>query len=1269
MAAQSLGSYKNFLYKAYGTQGAAILIPHEFSGKVSSVKYQTADGQFIDTSYIGGNWQETGADKYNLGRAPEQLPAGKVILTLDDGTTFEQEIADPKMDFRQGSPTAPQNMNSGPGGSSGVPGGFGAGNVGYGSIPAYLGDKYPSPVFTEFGSVKAPNIKEAPYNFIDPAAFAASYGALNREQFVRNASLTKDIALDQLDTELQGLMGYAPAVAALKRGQTDADNVFNQAQRTRQIDEVLPNARGDLEAQRVRANTYAEGRIPDSITDRSLELGVRSAAADNASAGGFGTGSVAASNVSDTMAAKERLAISQYGEGLLSNNLRDASNTLLAPLQYSTAGTQINVMPSLSGSQLASKALTDLNALTTIDPTNALNNVTQQSQFATNIIQRTNEFNANLQSNTDQFNAQGQFQASSWNANTANNFALGKFGYDVTYAGLVAGASQLNTNVGLALAQQANYQQIFQDMLNKAQGAQQTSAIANGIGAIITSLGGLLNSLGGGANSPTINPSTTPGAAADNPVPPLVDQPDISSGQIENVNNSVAGPTNANAAGNTIPQGTSIDSSGNIILPNGSEMPGGFEAGGQVDGGTIIQPTPDSELNLQSFTREMKVDPSVVNSIKGSVIPKSAALVNSMGITSTPQPNSIQIGYSSAGRPVFADKTILRSQDTTLGTKTVNTFVETLNPFGVFSPEETSSLNKIGQAASDVGLIAKLTDQFNRGDKTGFVSTIVNRFKDPVLNKLTDNQAVKDGVSTAFSAFNLYNNWGQSSNAQKSIGLASLGLQAYKTATGQNLAEVAIIPSGPGNPGLTVGQGLGLFAAGYNVYSLAKNWNQLNTIQKIAAGSGSAAQIANLAQSFNLLGKGTQGATVASNAGSGAGASAGAGGSSGVVGGLNAFAGAASIALGTQQVYNNWGEGGKKATIQGALGGTAIATGLYALGSGNPYLAAGIIAASALGANVESKTSKRGASAALLANPVTAPFALLADATILKGSLTAPFKSGKGEEQVARDSIRDHAKKIGLADDKFAITLADGSKADVGADGSTDTRTVSNPGKWVGGKAPSKLHAYDTDYTNDLDYTAGIGGIALSRLTAGGKNQAIDQFGSQLGNATLKNIGYGKEFTPQNFATLMQNQRAAYAQSGIKSKADAYALADQAYKEGRIDATDLVAMQHSFNMMYDKNGYETAQKLMAGRFRGIEVAATDPAPKSDLKNPVSVKLNNPGVAQPSSAVNLPLMRPGGDMKETINAIGKGRILSKEEAAARNKLRFSQGSSLFQIGAS
>ncbi len=1274
MATQSLGQFPNFIYKAYGKQGATILVPHELNGKIKTVKYIGSDGSEHGTAYTGGSgFTETNAEKYNLNKTADQLPGGKVQVTLDDGTVLEQDITNPTQDFRNGKATAPQNANSGPGNFGGggvngaiptpgntgnIPNGFAPGNIGFGAYPSYLGNQFPSPVSIGYNPVDYKNIQKAPFNFTDPTQFAAQFGAFNRSEVAKNQQQASAQALDTLNTELQGLTGFVPVASALKRQETSVDNQFNQSQRTAQVNQALPGVNQDLNDQAARARTYASGGVPDAVADRALNLSTGSQAADIGYAGGFGSNSSATRKLSDLLSADARINLSKYGDQLLSSNITAKTNLNLAPTEYSNAGSQINVNPTLSASQLTQSNLQDLNNRTLLSPSDALGQTVQQNEFDTNLSQSTREFNATNRLQSGEFNASNRNAVDTFNATNANNFGLDLFNYKVGYAGTLAGAQQTNINTQTGLAQQAQYQQIFSNIMQQAQSAAQTGAIAQGVAAALPTIIGAIGSLLGGKGTAAGVAGTTGGGTGNTTTPTG------SSGGTGSSGSSAAPQPSSSSDGSSNPPGTIINTDGSTVLTNGSAMPAGYHATQTVDGGQVIEPNntslppaPDGYHYDTNDTGDgiiiapdvapanpvldsMQNDGINIESLKApatlrTLVDQSNNVSQAMGVSATPSTGSVLTGYNTAGKPQYSTRALVTNTNPTVGQQHVSTFQQVMAPLGVFqNKQDATALDNIATAAGDVSFAATLTDMYQKGNKAGFANTIAQKFQQPILTKLGVGDKTQQALSTAFGAYNLYNQWGQLSPAQKSIGLASLGLQGYKTATGTDIAKTSIIKPSDGNPGLNVGQALGLFQAGYNVYSLAKNWNQLNTIQKIAAGSGDAAQIAQLAQSFKLLGNGTQGALPGAQAASAAGS-----GGSAVASGLTDIAGVVGVGSGALQVYNSWGKGGKTNTINGAIGGTAIAAGLYTLGATNPYVAAGIIAASALGANVKSKESQRGANAVVYTNPYTAVPAAIANTLLHGESPLAPFKSGKSADQMGRDAVRDQAQKVGIADKNYQVTLADGTKADIGADGRSGSHTVSDPSKWVGGKAPSTLHSYDTDYTNDLDYTAALGGISLSRLTAGGKNTPIDQVGAQIGNATLQNIGNGQSFSAENFNKLAQNQKAVYAQAGIKSKSEGYALAQQAYKEGRIDATDLVTTQQSLNMIYDKDGYQTAQKLMAGRFRGIEVATKDPAPQSDIRNPVTVSLNkNSTPLSPSKAAPRAL-------------------LTKEQVIANNKSRF------------
>lgn len=581
-----MAGINGLLYKAYGGQGATALIPTSYAGKIGKVQYVTDSGKVYSTKMQTAGSSETGAYKFNFGASPEELGPGKVQLILDDGTVLEQPIQSSTNDFRNGKEVAPQNQNSGPGGAAGGgggspgtysgPGQFAPGYIGYGAYPSYLGKEYPDPVLTGFNPISDTRSRSAPFNFTDPQAYAAKFGDFNRSEVVKNFDLSKDLALGALDTELAGLTSFVPAASALKRSETSLDNAFNQSERTKAVDSALPGVRADLDAQAGRARTFAEGKIPDSIADRGLELSTRGAAADAAYSGGFGANSSAARSVSDLASAETRVQLSQYGDQLLGKNIDQKTSLFLAPTEYSNAGSQVQVTPQTNAGVTAINQTNQLNEQTLISPTNALSSTVGQNQFTTNLEQQTRENNATRAFQTKTFNASNTLQNSQFNATNQNNFALGKFQYDVSYAGAVAGAGQTNINTQTGLQMQLLNSQIFSDYLAKAQATQQTGAIAQGLAALLPQLAGAITSIAGLFKS---DPAKTAGGV---PTIPSGTQP-------------VSSDTNSFPDSSIFPTGITDGSnhggpSGSIYVPNGETLPDGFYPVASTGTGTIAIP-------------------------------------------------------------------------------------------------------------------------------------------------------------------------------------------------------------------------------------------------------------------------------------------------------------------------------------------------------------------------------------------------------------------------------------------------------------------------------------------------------------------------------------------------------------------------------------------------------------------------------------------------------------------------------------------------------
>jgi len=218
--------------------------------------------------------------------------------------------------------------------------------------------------------------------------------------------------------------------------------------------------------------------------------------------------------------------------------------------------------------------------------------------------------------------------------------------------------------------------------------------------------------------------------------------------------------------------------------------------------------------------------------------------------------------------------------------------------------------------------------------------------------------------------------------------------------------------------------------------------------------------------------------------------------------------------------------------------------------------------------------------------------------------------SGVSKEGDKRHQVSKAFQGLGLWDDMGNTILPDGTVANAFKG---DKRNFKNPGADGAGR---QLEAYEIDYTNDTDYVAGMAGITLSRIVGGGKEKAIDQNGNLIGNQMLGNVGYGTDFTRDNFNKTMKNARAMYAQAGIQSKDEMLGLANKMYADERISDADYAVMQQTASLVYD-NDYNTAKALMEGRNEGIETASKTPAGSTAPSNGAAPE-SRPGIRDPQS---------------------------------------------------
>lgn len=558
-----------------------------------------------------------------------------------------------------------------------IEGGYAPGQVGqFGFAPANLEGMFPSPTFANFDSIKT-----APYKFTNPFDFAKKFGEFNRTELRKNYDQSKEFGLEALDTELKGLQGFVPAASALQRQEVALDNTFNQAERTKQIDSTLPGVRDQLTAQGTRAETYAGGKLPSSIDDRAYEVASRSRAADVVSAGGFGTGSLAGRKASDLMSAEDRLNLSKYGDSLLTQNIGTKANLLLAPTEYANAGSQVRIMPTADAATRAAQLFGEINNQTLVSTTNALNSTIQQRQFKTN-----------LEQNTRQFNASGNFSESQFNAGVANTFALQKFGYQVGYAGTVAGAAQTDLNTGVAIQQQNDAAATFDDNKDATQNSNNIGA-AVGAAAAVGSF--VADYFSGPSKKPTQEgtgkPSATGTAIQNSPPAPIVSGP----GDI-----------------------TDIPSSEPDISFSDNDPVGSGDTGGTDLGDINDFSVDDSSPRMLRLTGAAGIAPSHVPQIKGfmkevgeglpprikvetarQMAVSSDHALKAGGLSRTPRPGYVQSGYGVDGKPVYADKALLNNPSTEPGRRDVETVKNIFKPFKSFTVADQRNMEKIGRLA------------------------------------------------------------------------------------------------------------------------------------------------------------------------------------------------------------------------------------------------------------------------------------------------------------------------------------------------------------------------------------------------------------------------------------------------------------------------------------------------------------------------------------------------------------------------------------------
>lgn len=742
-----------------------------------------------------------------------------------------------------------------------------------------------------------------------------------------------------------------------------------------------------------------------------------------------------------------------------------------------------------------------------------------------------------------------------------------------------------------------------------------------------------------------------------------------------------ADPNNAQLASNYLKVGKTNDAGFDPANREGVSQNINLKVGSPTSIKDIWDSSPNSPI-IQGF-QNLFSDPKHAENynhpeIQNHLFDVDNTVKGTAGVFRTPQQGLSSFGSDIDGKPLHTFDAIRNSDDFTLGKNRLYTAGSVLQQLGSFEhPDDSDKFAKITHLSGDPNFMGRIEGLKSQGDTKGAVNTILTEFGHPELDNIHGSEDHKRSSALAFAAYNYAENAEKFSPSQKSLALSTMGMMSYKFKDGTDLSSKALIKDENGKTAFSTGDAMALAGSGIDVFSLQKNWDQIDVLQRLTYGKGTASQMAATGQRMGLLGDpamggvsvkqtdaqlGQAGFTSVPSAGNGAITGDGRALPQGyeVVGAgqkpnqvvavpqglshttatingsteirsLNAADGVRKASTGAFKVANNWLPTDKN-TLNSR--GTSFASGLGQSGAMNdPYLRSSVAATSVYGNTVNTKVSKedvgtirRAAENATL-NVASAGLSgkvQQADQLLTGGKLEAAREKiqgadpllmgedklgaavlnkvlpaieggfgGKSDEQQSRDQMRKLGVTNGLVNGSdFTVQLSDGTTADVGVDGHGGQHEFRDPSKSQGENR--SLNSYDVDYTNNLDYSANMMTSALSRMMAGGKGTSIDQFGGQLGNAALGKVGFGQDMSEENFNYVRDNVRGFYFKQGVQTKEDAYALINQMAGTGRITEVDQVAMQQGVNMVFDDNAYDTANVLLSGRDKGIQVAAQIP---------------------------------------------------------------------------
>lgn len=173
----------------------------------------------------------------------------------------------------------------------------------------------------------------------------------------------------------------------------------------------------------------------------------------------------------------------------------------------------------------------------------------------------------------------------------------------------------------------------------------------------------------------------------------------------------------------------------------------------------------------------------------------------------------------------------------------------------------------------------------------------------------------------------------------------------------------------------------------------------------------------------------------------------------------------------------------------------------------------------------------------------------------LGGGLIGKIKAGKHEDQIKRDEVRKRLQANGFLDERFNMTLADGTKFDIGRDG----------GAQLINKDGTTRPMYNTDASDPLTGQAVAWANPIAWLISNGDKKAFNDFAGYFANAAQSNA--------TDINGIKANLQAFYDQIGLPREAYIQMI-DEQLAAGKIDQQTADVFKHDLGNFTFKSAAE-----------------------------------------------------------------------------------------------